>query len=116
MNEQKNNPVYVRIENPLEKRRFLLNSTIKTIVLLRKYEKFIRIKKEKDQRKKELKSIMGQIKDLFIEIENMLPTLGGEAKRERLERIDVQNFARKDIYGSKLEKDLADLKSKISQL
>lgn len=59
---------------------------------------------------------MGQIKELFLDIESMLPTLGGEAKREKLERIDVQNFARKDLYGSKLEKDLAELKSKISQL
>ncbi len=126
MNEAKN-VVFVRLEDPDGKRKAVLGSAITIIEVLKGYEKLRRLRREKGLAKRELKMIFKDIKRLLEELEEIMPTL--KITEEIPKKQEVQNVARekpakvaikteaernKEYRMTKLEKDLEELKNKIS--
>ncbi len=123
MNEAKN-AIFVRLENPDEKRRVVLGSAITIIEVLKGYEKLRRLRREKGLAKRELRIIFKDIKRLLEEVEENMPTLGLIAGTPK----EIQSVARpvkaaqteadlnKEYRMTKLEKDLEELKNKISSI
>jgi len=132
MKEPKKPEMHVALEEPNEKRRDVLNSAIETIELLKRYEKFKKIKKEKDIRRRELGIIMKEMKTLFSEITEMLPVVETPTEAPRREPIKAapmkkpepvkekiefrRPIEKKDPHMEKLEKDLQALKDKIARI
>ena len=121
--------MHVGIEEPNEKRRYMLNSAIDIIELLKKYQRFKKIRKEKGIRRREFSITMKEIRDLFKEIEEMLPVVEEQQEPKKIkvsvvkkpepvkeEVVIKKPVVKRDPRMGKLEKDLQALKDRISKI
>jgi hypothetical protein len=130
--EQKPQIMHVGIEEPREKRKEVLNCAIDTLEILKRYERFKKLRKEKDYAKNELKTIVKDIKTLFKEIQELMPHVEfpKEHKVEQEKPIVVvprpqpkiehvvmkRPEIKKDTVREKIERDIQDLRDKVARL
>ncbi len=68
MKKRPEESVHVRLETPLDKRRDVLQVTIDTVQLMKRYENLIRIRNEKDQDYAEFRRILSNINKMLREV------------------------------------------------
>ncbi len=122
--------MHVGLEQPDQRRKEILNSAISTIEILKRYESFKKVKKEKELYKKELRKASREIKTMLKELDDMMPYL--EIPREehkeprkiirpikvvvKKKPKPVMKPLKKDQHLEKLDRDLQELRSKIAKL
>ena len=130
--EQKSQIMHVGIEEPSEKRKEILNCAIDTLEILKRHERFKKFRKEKDSAKNELKITIKDAKVLFKEIEELLPNVElpkeDRAEREKpmavvprtrpkIEHVTMKRpELKKDTIRDKIERDIQELRDKVSRL
>jgi hypothetical protein len=135
MKEKKPSVMHVGIEEPNEKRKEILDSAINTIELLKSYERLKKLKREREIAKKEIKTIAKEIKYLFSETEELMPHV--ELTKEPPKRVEAPPRppvirekpkekaavskprppeVKIDPHTEKLERDLQELRDKISRI
>ncbi|MEM4244718.1 MAG: hypothetical protein QXR60_00740 [Candidatus Nanoarchaeia archaeon] len=122
--------MHVGLEQPNERRKEILSSAISTIEILKRYESFKKIKKEKELYKKQLRKTNKEIKTMFKEVNEMMPHME-IVKEERKEpkkitpqvKVAVKKKpeiivkpVKKEKHLEKLNRDLEELRSKIERL
>ena len=68
MKKKPEESVHVRLETPLDKRRDVLQVTIDTVQLMKRYENLIRIRNEKDQDYAEFRRIISNVNKMLREV------------------------------------------------
>jgi len=117
-----NTPMFVGIEEPSEKRKHVLNSAIETIEILRGYERFRKLRRESGIHKNDLRVLMKEVKLLFNEIGELMPTVELPKEEEKKQEIKpkqervVIKPVKKQHHLTKLEMDLQSLKDKIAKI
>lgn len=117
--------IHVGIEYPNEKRKNLLKSAIHTVELLKRYEKFKKLKQEKEMHFKEVRKTKKEIKVLFGQMKELMPVIEipkEEVKKETIPIIPKPKTVTKkpsikiSKQTEKLERDLQALKDRIARL
>ncbi len=68
MKKRPEESVHVLLEAPLDKRRVVLQTTIDTMQLIKRYENLLRIRTEKDQNYAEFRKILSSINKMLKEV------------------------------------------------
>jgi len=110
---------YVEIEEPIQLRRILLESSKDTIRLLKHNEEFKKLRIEKIKHISIIKNLIEEIKDLFVILKNELPatTLIEEEKvrKEKKHLIKkTKKIEKQEI--KKLEEELSEIEKKLQSL
>ena len=66
--KKKTESVHVRLDSPIAKRRMILQTTIDSVALLKRYENIKRIKEEKEKGHEEFKKVLRSINFLVKQI------------------------------------------------
>lgn len=120
-----NEIIHVGIAEPKEKRKEILSITIDTIQLLKKYERYKKIQKEKNLYRTNLTKNIKQLNTMLKGFEKMIPEVQEQSKPIEQPKITKQTIAKKKAVKipikkkkefSKLESDIVSLKSKINEL
>lgn len=119
--------MHVGVEQPVERRREILNIAIDTIQALKEFEMSRKISKEKDIYRKEFIRIIKELNDGIQQFKDSIPTVhivhpheeGKEevkpGKKEEFRPI-VKKPIKKKTHLDELEDDIARLREKISKL
>lgn len=81
MKKHTHETVHVRIDMPIDKRRTILQATIDTMQLMKRYENLLRLRHEKDQEYAEFRKILSQINRMAKELRVKELPLDTEAMR-----------------------------------
>ena len=129
-----NELLFVKLKNPVELRRGVLETARDVIELLQRYEKFKNIKEERTQRTNELATTIREINKLFNKMKSKLPKtqIRIEGEQEKVpEKVEKQPIAKKRARSikvqaapmlrpltelDKLEAELKDIESKIEKI
>ncbi|MBI5872502.1 hypothetical protein HZB88_05485 [archaeon] len=114
MKEKENATIHVKIEEPSELRKEVLNSAVLVAEQKKKYEQFKKTRIEKEKPFAELRKAMNEIKVLAGEIKlSELPEQ--PAKETRLPRAPEKE-AYKEKEEFEIDEEIDELKRKIEQL
>jgi|SRR3989338_2145295 len=111
------NEAYIKIGHPLALRRDVLKSALETTRLLREYETYKRLRKEKVDRIKALKLLMNDIKiDLGILQEKYLPPLHENKIEEKVKKMQPKKTPEVKSDLERLGLELKDIENKLREL
>ena len=118
---KKENTIHVKINEPTELRRNILEAAIESAESLKIYEKTKAIRRNKKTQEKELKAIMKELKLAIDLLDKNLPWAGTEEikpkpKILKPKKIEEPRQIIKPEPKSRLEMDLEEIKRKLSRL
>ncbi|MAG15975.1 hypothetical protein CMO88_02845 [Candidatus Woesearchaeota archaeon] len=127
---EKEEPIYVGVENPVEIRRALLESSKSLIKILQENESRRQRREQKHKFVVELKSKIKEINQLIIHLKSELPKIKMSSLPKKAKPEPVVPVVKKEIKllpkpkpkpirlseAQELEKELHDIESKLSRL
>lgn len=124
---EENNILFVRVKNPVELRRSVLETTKDAIEILQRHEKFREIREEKKQRIAELRDDIKEICRLVNKLKSFMPKTKIRIHENKpIEKIDKKiprkikkvEFVEKPKITEldKLEVELRDIESKLAHI
>ncbi len=105
--------MHIGINEPVKCRKKILSSTIDTIKVLKQYEKYKQIKKEKELYQKQFEKNLGEIKEITKKLA-ILPNVKIESPIKKEGK--PKQIIKEKKKTSKLDKDLDALRDKIQSL
>jgi hypothetical protein len=112
--EKKKEDYFVRIENPAQARRTILENARDIIKILKDYEEFKQIRQERTDLINTFKGSMEEIKELVLELRKTLPKSGTKIVIKKQIIQEAPEKSNKDLR--KLEQELAEIESKLSEI
>ncbi len=111
----KDEDYFIRIENPKQARRLLLENTRDVLKVLKNYEEFKRIREKRGSLINTFKSNMNEVRYLIQELKKILPkTSIKEVKRTMMPEVSAMQKPGKEL--KKFEQELADIEEKLESL
>lgn len=115
--------LFMKVDEPVEVRRNLLESAKITIHSLQRYERFKKVREEKAEKIIALRNVMKEIEQLFIQLKRELPDTEIHTP-ERVEHhgkkvVKTKGKVRMPEYSSELEqleKELKQIEAKLNAL
>lgn len=104
---------FVKIENPRETRREVLEGTRDILRILQGYEKFKDIRKQRTHLIEHFKKISEELKGDVQELKRMLPKANIVVKRSAIAKQELPKAPREV---KKIEEELADIEAKLNVL
>jgi hypothetical protein len=114
---KKENEYFIQITNPRETRKSLLENTRDVLKILKGYEDFRKVRAQRSELIGTYKTQMNEVKSLVSGLRKLLPKTKGMKKAVVPRMIPVPEAAEKPgIELKKLEDELAEIESKLSEL
>ncbi len=104
---------FIRISDPKNTRRVILESTRDTIKILQGYEEYKKVRQQRTQLIEQFKAGTAEIKSIVKEINRLLPK-GTKETRKTIIKTDVVEKAPKEL--KQLDDQLSAIESKLNEL
>ncbi len=119
-NKKEKDAVYVKLDNPIEKRKIILSSALDTANILKSYSDMKKLRDRKYEIMTDLKGIYGQVKHMVEVLENhKLPALTierYEVVEEEKKHVKIKKESAHDDEILRLKAELEDIDRKLKTL
>jgi pyruvate-formate lyase-activating enzyme len=111
----KDDGYFIKVHNPRQARRVILENTRDVLKVLQGYEDFKKVREQRTQLISTFKNNAAEIRSLVFDLRRMLPkTAVKEMRKTVMPQAIAQQKPIKEL--KKLEQELADIESKLSEL